>query len=71
MPPTVALVVPVKFAPVKVIVVPPDVDPLIGEREEIVGALLKERAYSRRLGDPDPGLLTAFAVEMLTSPVAT
>ena len=46
LPPTVALVVPVKFVPDKVMVVPPEVDPLTGEREVMVGALLKDRAYN-------------------------
>ena len=43
-PPTVTLVAPVKLVPVIVIVVPPAVEPLAGETDEIVGGATKVNA---------------------------
>ena len=37
-PPTVTLVAPVRFAPVRVIAVPPRVEPLVGLTDVIMGA---------------------------------
>ena len=44
-PPTVTLVAPIKFAPVIVIAVPPAVEPVAGETEEIVGGAKYVNAF--------------------------
>jgi hypothetical protein len=44
-PPTVTLVAPVRFVPVIVIAVPPAVEPVTGETEEIVGGAKYVNAF--------------------------
>ena len=56
-PPTVTLVAPVRFVPVIVIAVPPAVEPVAGETEEIVGGAKYVNALAK-LAVP-PGVVTA------------
>jgi len=56
-PPTVTLVAPVKLVPVIVIAVPPAVEPVAGETEEIVGGAKYVNALAK-LAVP-PGVVTA------------
>lgn len=70
-PPTLTPVVPVKLPPDTVMVVPPVVDPLTGEMESSRGATVNDRAYRSKLGDPDPGLPTVFAVATFFNAVST
>ena len=55
-PPTVTLVAPVRFAPVRVIAVPPIVEPLVGLTDVRVGGLTYENA---REDVAPPGVATA------------
>ena len=70
-PPTLTAVVPVKLPPDTVMVVPPVVDPLTGEMESSRGATVNDRAYRSKLGEPEPGLPTVFAVATFFNAVST
>ena len=60
-PPTVTLVAPVKFAPVIVIAVPPAVEPVAGETEEIVGGAKYVNAFVAVAVPPGVVTSTLFA----------
>ena len=60
-PPTVTLVAPVKLVPVIVIAVPPPVDPVAGETEEIVGGAKYVNAFVAVAVPPGVVTSTLFA----------